>query len=251
LPIQRGFVYDARMTTADGTGALIIIPTYNERDNVAAIAEAVLAVVPRVNILFVDDGSPDGTGQLLDEMSARDPRVKVKHRAGKLGLGTAYLEGFRAGLEGGYEKLIEMDADFSHDPRYLPEMLRRIDDGADVVIGSRYVGGGGTANWGLGRKIISRGGGLYARTILGVPIRDLTAGFICYRRKVLETIDLAGIRSEGYGFQIEMKYRVLRAGFRVEEMPIVFVDRRVGQSKMSKRIFVEALTMVWKLRLGS
>jgi dolichol-phosphate mannosyltransferase len=232
-------------------GALIVIPTYNERENVEEIARAVHAVVPDVHILFVDDGSPDGTGAILDEMKAGDPRIDVLHRAGKLGLGTAYLQGFERGLAAGYEYLIEMDADFSHDPKYLPEMLARARDRADMVVGSRYVDGGGTANWGIGRKIISRGGGLYARTILGVPIRDLTAGFVCYRRKVLESIDLASVRSEGYGFQIEMKYRVLKAGFRIEEMPIVFVDRRVGQSKMSRKIFVEALLMVWRLRFAA
>jgi dolichol-phosphate mannosyltransferase len=230
--------------------ALVIIPTYNERDNVAAIAPQVLAAAPDVHILFVDDNSPDGTGAVLDDMAAAEPRVHVLHRAGKLGLGTAYLEGFRWGLARGYAYLFEMDADFSHDPRYLPVMLERARAGVDMVIGSRYVAGGGTVNWGILRQIISRGGGLYARTVLGVPIRDLTAGFICYRRQVLETLDLDGIRSSGYGFQIEMKYRVLQAGFRVEEVPIVFEDRRVGQSKMSRKIFVEALTMVWRLRLG-
>jgi len=230
--------------------ALIIIPTYNERDNVEGIARDVLAATPDVDVLFVDDNSPDGTGAVLDDLAARQPRVKVLHRAGKLGLGTAYRDGFRQGLTAGYAYLIEMDADFSHDPKYLPEMLRRARAGADLVIGSRYVEGGGTVNWGIGRQIISRGGGLYARTVLGVPIRDLTAGFLCYRRGTLEGIQLDRIRSEGYGFQIEMKYRAVKAGFRVEEMPIVFVDRRVGQSKMSRRIFLEALTMVWKLRLG-
>lgn len=232
-------------------GALIIIPTYNERENAPAIAQAVHTVVPDADLLFVDDHSPDGTGAVLDEMAAKDPRVQVLHRSGKQGLGTAYLAGFRRGLEAGYDYLLEMDADFSHDPKYLPEMLRRARAGADVVIGSRYVDGGGTVNWGIGRKILSRGGGVYARTVLGVPVQDLTAGFICYRRRVLETLDLDAIRSEGYGFQIEMKYRVVRAGFRVEEMPITFVDRRVGQSKMSRRIFIEALTMVWRLRFSS
>jgi dolichol-phosphate mannosyltransferase len=231
-------------------GALVIIPTYNERDNVRAIADAILAAAPEVHILFVDDNSPDGTGAIADELAAREPRVRVLHRAGKLGLGTAYLEGFHRGLADGYDLLVEMDADFSHDPKYLAPMLELAHARADMVIGSRYTDGGGTLNWGIGRQIISRGGGFYARTVLGVGVRDLTAGFVCYRRKVLETIDLEGIRSEGYGFQIEMKYRVLKAGFRVEEMPIVFVDRRVGQSKMSRKIFVEALLMVWKLRLG-
>jgi dolichol-phosphate mannosyltransferase len=232
-----------------GQGALVIIPTYNERENAPAIAAAVHAVLADVHILFVDDNSPDGTGQVIDGLVARDPRIKVLHRAGKQGLGTAYIAGFKKGLAEGYQVLIEMDADFSHDPKYLPEMLRRLGSGADVVIGSRYVEGGGTQNWGTARRFISKGGGFYARTILGVSIRDLTAGFIGYRRQVLETLDLDGVGSQGYGFQIEMKYRALGHKFRVEEMPIVFTDRRVGQSKMSRKIFVEALLMVWRLRL--
>ena len=229
---------------------LVIIPTYDERENVQAIARAIHEEVPEVDLLFVDDASPDGTGPLVDAMAAADRRVQVLHRTGKLGLGTAYLEGFRRGLAGGYDLLVEMDADFSHDPCYLPEMLRRARS-ADVVVGSRYVAGGGTENWGLGRRLISRGGGLYARAVLGLPIRDLTAGFVCYRRRVLEALDLGAVTSQGYGFQIEMKFRVVRAGFRVEEMPILFVDRRVGQSKMSKRIFLEALGLVWKLRFSA
>jgi dolichol-phosphate mannosyltransferase len=233
-----------------GDRALIIVPTYNERDNVAEVVSRFLAELPAAHLLFVDDNSPDGTGDLQDAIAARDSRVHVLHRPGKRGLGTAYIEGFRWGLARGYEYLFEMDADFSHDPRYLPGMLALAEDGADVVIGSRYVAGGGTENWGLGRKIISRGGSLYARTILGVDVRDLTGGFLCYRRRALETIDLDGVRSNGYSFQIEMKYRALGAGLRVVETPIVFVDRRVGQSKMSRAIFAEALLMVWKLRLG-
>ena len=230
---------------------LVVIPTYNERENVPEIARAVHEVVPDVDILFVDDNSPDGTGQVADALAAADPRIRVVHRTGKLGLGTAYREAFRRGLAEGYQFFIQLDADFSHDPRYLPEMVARAKAGADVVVGSRYVDGGGTENWGLGRRIISRGGGIYARTILGVGVQDLTAGFVCYRRDVLEALDLDSMQSEGYGFQIEMKYRVLKRGFRIEEMPIVFVDRRVGQSKMSKRIFLEALTLVWRLRLSS
>jgi dolichol-phosphate mannosyltransferase len=232
-----------------GAGALIIIPTYNEKENAPAIAEAVHGVVPEAHILFVDDNSPDGTGAVIDAMVAKDARVKVLHRAGKQGLGTAYVAGFREGLAKGYQYLLEMDADFSHDPKYLPEMIGRAKGGVDLVIGSRYVRGGGTENWGIGRKIISRGGGLYARTILGVKIRDVTAGFLCYRRGVLKSMDLSTVSSQGYGFQIEMKYRIVKSGFRVEEIPIHFVDRRVGQSKMSKKIFLEAMGMVWRLRL--
>jgi dolichol-phosphate mannosyltransferase len=228
---------------------LIVVPTYNERDNVAEVVDRFLAAAPDAELLFVDDASPDGTGAVLDGIAATERRVHVMHRAGKLGLGTAYLDGFRWGLARGFELLLEMDADFSHDPRYLPDVLARARAGADVVVGSRYVAGGGTENWGLSRKIISRGGSLYARTILGVRVRDLTSGFICWRRRALEAIDLDSIASNGYSFQIEMKYRALRAGLRVEEVPIVFVDRRVGQSKMSRAIFLEALWVVWKLRL--
>jgi dolichol-phosphate mannosyltransferase len=228
---------------------LIVVPTYNERDNVDDVVREFLAPIPTAELLFVDDNSPDGTGDRLDELATGNPRVHVLHRPGKLGLGTAYLDGFRWGLARDFGYLFEMDADFSHDPQYLPVMLAKAKAGADVVIGSRYVEGGGTKNWGLGRKILSRGGSLYARTVLGVKIRDVTAGFICYRRAALEALDLAAIRSNGYSFQIEMKYRALSAGLKVAEVPIVFVDRRVGASKMSRKIFAEALTMVWRLRL--
>ena len=230
--------------------ALVIIPTYNERDNVAAIATAAVAADPRIDVLIADDNSPDGTGQLADELAAREPRIQVLHRAKKEGLGRAYLHAFAWGLERGYEYLIEMDADFSHDPKYLTPMLDEAEGGSDLVIGSRYVDGGGTVNWGPGRKLISRGGSLYARTVLGVGLRDLTAGFVCFRRAVLQAIDLNAVKSSGYAFQIELKYRTLKAGFRVKELPIVFEDRRVGQSKMSRKIFLEGLTMVWKLKLS-
>ena len=230
--------------------ALIVVPTYNERENVREAAERLLAALPGADVLFVDDNSPDGTGDLLDQLAAAEPRIHVIHRAGKLGLGTAYIEGFRWGLARDYAYLLEMDADGSHDPKYLPQMLALAEDGADVVVGSRYVPGGGTQNWGFGRKLISRGGSLYARTILGVDVRDVTAGFVCWRRAALEAIDLAAITSNGYSFQIEMKYRALRRGLRVVETPIVFVDRRVGQSKMSRAIFIEALLKVWALRFG-
>jgi dolichol-phosphate mannosyltransferase len=230
--------------------SLIVVPTYNERENVQDIARKFLAALPETDLLFVDDNSPDGTGALLDDMVKAEPRINVMHRAGKLGLGTAYVEGFTWGLARNYDYLFEMDADGSHDPKYLPAMLALAVDGADGVIGSRYIPGGGTENWGLGRKLISRGGGLYARTILGIDIRDLTAGFICWRRATLEAIDLPTITSNGYSFQIEMKYRALTKGFRLVETPIVFVDRRIGQSKMSRKIFAEALLKVWALRFG-
>ncbi len=228
--------------------SLIVVPTYTERDNVRGVAEQFLAALPGTELLFVDDNSPDGTGAILDELAAANPRIHVMHRAGKLGLGTAYVEGFGWGLARGYEYLFEMDADGSHDPKYLPTMLALAEDGADVVIGSRYVPGGGTENWGLSRKVISRGGGLYARTVLGIDVRDVTAGFICWRRSALESIELSTITSNGYSFQIEMKYRAHQKGLRLVETPIMFVDRRVGQSKMSRAIFAEALLKVWALR---
>jgi dolichol-phosphate mannosyltransferase len=227
--------------------ALVCLPTYNEQDNVVPMTEAILAATPDVDVLIIDDNSPDGTGQLADGIAGREPRVKVLHRAGKEGLGKAYLAGFEWALGHGYDLILEMDADFSHDPKYLPGMLEAA-RGADLVLGSRNIPGGGTVNWGVGRKIISRGGSLYARTILGIPVRDLTGGFKCFHRKVLESIDLPTVECSGYAFQIELTFRALRRGFRVVEFPIVFVDRRVGQSKMSKRIVLEALGKVWSIR---
>jgi len=230
--------------------ALIVVPTYNERENLEPLSAAIFEQLPTAHVLVVDDGSPDGTGELADEIAEREPRLRVVHRPGKAGLGTAYVEGFRWGLAREYGYFIEMDADFSHDPGYLPKMLERACAGADLVLGSRYVAGGGTRNWGIARKVLSKGGSLYARTILGVKVHDLTGGFKCFRRRVLETLDLSSVRSEGYSFQIEMTYRTIREGFVVEEIPITFVDRRVGQSKMSRAIFAEAIWMVWALRLG-
>ncbi len=230
--------------------ALVIIPTYNEAENLGPITSAVLAAESRVDILIVDDNSPDGTGGLADALAKKEPRVRVLHREKKEGLGKAYLHAFRWALDAGYQFIIEMDADFSHDPKYLKVLLDEAIGGTDLVLGSRYVDGGGTVNWGPARRAISRGGSLYARSILGVGIRDLTGGFKCFRRAVLEAIDLGAVKSTGYAFQIELTYRALKAGFRIKEMPIVFEDRRVGQSKMSRKIFVEALTMVWKLKLS-
>jgi dolichol-phosphate mannosyltransferase len=233
---------------------LVIVPTYNERDNLPEIVAAVHEHLPQADLLVVDDNSPDGTGALADELAARDKKLHVLHRAGKQGLGTAYVAGFKWALDRrsgrDYQFLFEMDCDFSHDPKYLPLMLARARDGADLVLGSRYVDGGGTVNWGPMRKMISRGGSLYARTILGIGVRDVTGGFKCFRRATLEKLDLDTVSAQGYGFQIEMTYRTIKHGMRVEEIPIVFVDRRVGQSKMSKKIFLEALTLVWKLRLA-
>jgi dolichol-phosphate mannosyltransferase len=228
--------------------ALVCLPTYDERENVVPIVEAILAATPEVDVLVIDDNSPDGTGELADALAAREPRVHVLHRAGKEGLGKAYLAGFAWALSRGYGLVLEMDADFSHDPGYLPGMIARARDDADLVLGSRYVPGGGTVNWGLGRKLVSRGGSLYARLILGVRVRDLTGGFKCFRREVLEAIELSTVECSGYSFQIELTYRALRAGFRVAELPIVFADRRVGQSKMSRGIVLEAIRKVWSMR---
>ncbi len=243
-----------RPATTSPRPALIVVPTYNERENVAGVAAAFLAARAGVELLFVDDNSPDGTGDELDKIAAAESRVHVLHRPGKLGLGTAYLDGFAWGLARHYFFFFEMDADGSHDPAHLPAMFALLEDAhdpADVAVGSRWVDGGGTVNWGVGRQVISRGGSLYARTILGVGLRDLTSGFIGWSRHALEAIDLGTVRSNGYSFQIEMKYRAVRAGLKVRETPITFVDRRVGQSKMSRKIFAEALVMVWRLRLGT
>jgi dolichol-phosphate mannosyltransferase len=237
------------VTMETGRRAIICLPTYDERENLAPIVEAIHAVVPDVDVLVVDDDSPDGTGRLADELAARDPRVNVLHRAAKEGLGKAYLAGFAWALERGYDLVLEMDADFSHDPRHLPALLAAT-RAADLALGSRYVPGGGTVNWGLGRKLVSRGGSAYARAILGVRVRDLTGGFKCFRREVLEAVDLASVECSGYAFQIELTFRALRLGFRVVEVPIVFVDRRVGQSKMSRRIVLEAMRKVWSMRFS-
>jgi dolichol-phosphate mannosyltransferase len=228
--------------------ALLCIPTYNERENIESIVRAVLEADGRTDVLVVDDASPDGTGELADALARQSSRVHVLHRAGKAGLGRAYLAAFRWGLERGYRFLLEMDADWSHHPRYLPSLLDRAASDAALVLGSRWVPGGGTLNWGLGRRLISKGGSLYARLVLGLPIRDLTGGFKCFRAEVLRAIDLDSVHSTGYAFQIELTYRAIRRGFRVVEVPIVFEDRRVGQSKMSRAIVLEALFMVWKIR---
>jgi dolichol-phosphate mannosyltransferase len=237
------------MTTPTSRRTLVCVPTYNERENVASICGAILDAAPDVDVLVIDDASPDGTGHIADRIAAGEPRVKVLHRAGKEGLGRAYLAGFAWALARGYDLVLEMDADFSHHPRYLPDMLRAAGE-ADLVLGSRYVAGGGTVNWGLGRRLLSRGGSLYSRTVLGLPIRDLTGGFKCFHRRVLEAIDLETVQCSGYAFQIELTYRAFKQGFRVLEVPIVFEDRRVGHSKMSRRIVLEAIAKVWSIRRG-
>jgi dolichol-phosphate mannosyltransferase len=230
----------------------VVMPTYNEAENVDRIVRAVEAELERVasgahHILIVDDDSPDGTGAIADALAAELDSVEVLHRTSKRGLGHAYLEGFARALAGGAELVIEMDADFSHEPRYLEALVRSAAD-ADLVLGSRYVAGGGVRDWGLLRRLISRGGGLYARTILGIDVRDLTGGFKCFRREVLEAIELGSVRSEGYVFQIELTYRAILAGFHVREIPIVFQDRAAGSSKMSAQIALEAIWLVPRLR---
>ncbi|HUP18602.1 MAG TPA: polyprenol monophosphomannose synthase [Gemmatimonadota bacterium] len=227
---------------------LVIVPTYNERENLPHLLPRILAEDPRIEILVVDDGSPDGTGDLAERMAADEPRIHVLHRPAKLGLGTAYLAGFRWALERSYALVFEMDADFSHDPRHLPEFLALAEE-FDVVVGSRYMRGVTVVNWPMGRLILSWLANKYARTVTGLPLNDLTSGFKCYRRAVLEALDLDAIRSTGYAFQIETVFRARHAGFDVTETPIVFVDRNVGMSKMNKRIVWEAIWMVWRMRL--
>jgi dolichol-phosphate mannosyltransferase len=230
----------------------LVIPTYNEADNLPNIVRAAAATLEQAapgdhRILVVDDNSPDGTGAIADQLAEESETIEVLHRAAKSGLGQAYLAGFARALEGGAQLVIEMDADFSHDPAYLVPLLAAAED-ADLVLGSRYVPGGGVRDWGLLRRLISRGGGLYARAILRVHVRDLTGGFKCIRREVLEAIDLPSVRAQGYGFQIEVTYRAVLAGFRVREIPIVFTDRAVGSSKMSTRIALEAMLLVPAMR---
>jgi len=231
------------------SGVWLILPTYNEAENIERIVAAALPQLAATGlehrILVVDDGSPDGTGQIADRLAAENPAVEVLHRTSKEGIGPAYLAGFRRALAGGADLLMEMDSDFSHDPVDIPRLVAAAER-ADLVLGSRYVPGGGVTDWGLLRRLISRGGSLYARLLLGIPVNDLTGGFKCFRRSVLETIDLSGVGTNGYGFQIEVTYRAIKAGFRVEEVPIVFRDRRAGTSKMSAKIAVEAF---WKVPL--
>jgi dolichol-phosphate mannosyltransferase len=228
---------------------LVIIPTYNERENITRIVPMVLEQDARLDVLVIDDGSPDGTGQLADELAATNPRVQVLHRAGKLGLGTAYIAGFRHGIERQYDWIFEMDADFSHDPAHLPAFIEGLSN-YDVVLGSRYLEGRVTViNWPITRLILSYGANVYARMVTGLPVADATGGFKAFRRPVLEAIDLTRVESEGYAFQIEMSFRAWKRGFRLAEIPIVFVDRTLGESKMSKKIIREAVWKVWKLRL--
>jgi dolichol-phosphate mannosyltransferase len=228
--------------------ALVIIPTYDEKDNVRPIANAVLAVKPDAHLLFVDANSPDGTGAILDAMAADNPRIHVIHQAAKQGLGRAYIEGFKWALERQFEFIFEMDADFSHDPLEIPNFIKAADT-ADLILGSRYINGIRITNWPLSRLLLSMGGALYVRTITGMPISDPTGGFKCFRRRVLQSINLDNIKSNGYSFQIEMTHTAWMKGFTISEIPITFVDRRSGYSKMNSSIFREALLMVWRLVL--
>jgi dolichol-phosphate mannosyltransferase len=228
---------------------VIIIPTYNEIDNLPSLLKEIFSYAPETDILIVDDNSPDGTGELADEIHQQNAQVHVLHRASKLGLGTAYIEGFKYAIEHAYDAAFEMDADFSHDPRYLPDFLKAIEN-ADLVIGSRYIPGGDTPNWTIPRRFISGGGNIFARFMLGIPVHDCTAGYRCYRSKVLESIDLDSVQSQGYAFQIELVYRVMQGGFKIVETPIVFMDRRVGKSKMSRKIVIEGFTYVIKARFS-
>jgi dolichol-phosphate mannosyltransferase len=231
----------------------VVLPTFDEAENLEQILAMILPVMRRhagengFRVLVVDDDSPDGTGAIADRVAAVEPEVRVLHRPTREGLGPAYLAGFAVALGDGASHVIEMDADFSHEPHDLPRLLRAAQD-ADLVLGSRYVPGGVVADWGLWRRIISRGGSAYARIVLGLRVQDLTGGFKCFRREVLEAIDLATVRSHGYGFQVELTYRAVRAGFRVVEIPIIFRDRRLGHSKMSWRIAAEAMLLVPQLR---
>jgi len=230
--------------------AIVVVPTYNERDNIIRLAREILEQHQSLNILFVDDNSPDGTGRLADELASADPRIHVIHRPDKLGLGSAYRAGFKAALDMGADLLIEMDADFSHDPKVLPHFLETIQN-CDLVIGSRYLHGVSVVNWPIRRLILSYFASVYTRFVTGLDIMDCTSGFKCFKRSVIEAIDLERVTSDGYSFQIEMNYRCMEKGFRIIEVPIIFIDRHAGSSKMSRRIVREAVVMVWKLRLGT
>jgi dolichol-phosphate mannosyltransferase len=248
--ISDAMVEPSHVSEAPMAQSWVVLPTYNEADNVVGIAGAILAALPDATLLVVDDASPDGTGRLADELARDDPRIRVRHRRAKEGLGRAYLDGFGVALAGGASAIVQMDADWSHDPTVLPALLRPIETGeADLVIGSRYAPGGGVIDWGLGRRLISRGGSTFARVVLGLAPRDLTGGFKAWRADTLGGIPFNGIHAGGYVFQIEMTWRAARAGARIREIPIIFRDRRVGQSKMSRRIVVEALVVVVQLRL--
>ncbi|MEO5616747.1 MAG: polyprenol monophosphomannose synthase [Candidatus Eisenbacteria bacterium] len=233
-----------------GSEKIIIIPTYNERENIGRLLERVMALPFGLNVLVVDDGSPDGTAAIVKEWQSREPRVHLMQRAGKLGLGSAYRDGFRYALDRGFEYIFEMDADFSHDPDAIGGFLTAAEE-ADVVLGSRYLNGISVVNWPLQRLLLSYFANAYTRWVTGLPLRDATGGFKCFRRRALEGIRLDKVKSDGYGFQIEMSFRCWKKGFKIKEIPILFVDRLAGVSKMSRRIVYEAAFMVWRLRLQS
>jgi dolichol-phosphate mannosyltransferase len=251
IPLSFHVTFRASLGTHFMTRTLIVTPTYNERENIDRFVDSVRRALPSADILIVDDNSPDGTGALADACAARDRQVRVLHRAGKLGLGTAYVQAFTRGMNEGYERFFEMDADLSHNPAYLADFVRALDEGYDVVIGSRNIPGGGVEGWGPARHFISKGGSLYSRIILGMSVHDLTSGYKAYSRRAIEAIDLPTVSSNGYSFQIETTFRAVLRGMRVKEVPIVFVDRTAGRSKMSRRIFAEAVAVVWKLRLDA
>lgn len=245
---QRPLRHAPRARALPGEDALIVVPTYDERENLRGLLEAVFTHAPAAHVLVVDDNSPDGTGALADALARVDSRVHVLHRPRKLGLGSAYVDGFGWGLDRGYQRFFEMDSDFSHDPAELMRFFSALDAGAEVVVGSRNVPGGKIQGWGWGRLALSKGGSAYSRAVLGIGVRDLTTGYKAFTRKALLALRLPRVRSNGYSFQIETTFRALGAGFDVVEVPITFVDRRVGRSKMNSRIFCEAMTVVWRLR---
>ncbi len=234
----------------DQKRVLIIFPTYNEKENIRHIIDTVLPLDPRVNVLVVDDNSPDGTGKIADEMAEKDLRINVLHREKKEGLGRAYIAGFKWGIEKRFDYIFEMDADFSHDPKYVHDFLNAIEN-ADIVLGSRYISGVNVVNWPMSRLLLSYFANVYTRIVTGLPVCDATGGFKCFRREVLEAIDLDDVKSNGYAFQIEVSMRAWKKGYKIKEIPIVFTDRQQGASKMSKKIVREAIWMVWELRLMS
>ena len=234
----------------DASKAVVIVPTYNEIDNVQRLTEAIFSYQPDVHVLFVDDNSPDGTAEKIKELQQKYPNVHLLEREKKQGLGKAYIAGFKVALDMGFEYIFEMDADFSHDPKEIPNFLKAIEEN-DLVLGSRYIKGVNVVNWPLRRLLLSYFANVYTRIITGIPIHDSTGGFKCFRREVLEAIDFDRIKSNGYGFQIELNYKVWKKGFRIKEIPIIFVDRQFGESKLSKKIMWEAMFLVWKLRLNN
>ncbi len=234
----------------DASRAIVIVPTYNEVENVPPLVKAIFQNQPDIHILFVDDSSPDGTAEVIKRLMKNNPQIHLLQRAKKEGLGRAYIAGFKVALQQGFEYIFEMDADFSHDPKEIPNFLKALEDN-DLVLGSRYILGVNVVNWPLKRLLLSYFANVYTRVVTGMPTRDLTGGFKCFRREVLENIDLDHIKSNGYAFQIEMTFKTWKRGYRIKEIPIIFIDRQVGESKLSKKIMWEAIFLVWKLRIAS